>query len=159
MTIWSWSNAPFPEDSLWIADDVLGGVGSAGTSFDTNRWRELMFFIRVMIAFKKLTRSEQTNLLADGWSFAKWLEQIPECESRQLSHMLLFLLFPDDFERIFGGTDRKKIVSAFTEKSMSQVRRLSALQIDRQLAEIRREKEEEFDTRELDFHAGVSPAP
>ncbi len=65
--------------------------------------------------------------------------------------MLLFLLFPDDFERIFGGGDRRKIVSAFTGIPINQVRAMSAIEIDQKLAEIRKDKEEEYDTKELDF--------
>jgi len=53
--IWSWSGDNFPEDLEWLSDSVLGGVGSAGTGYNTNRWRELVFFIRLMIAFKTLT--------------------------------------------------------------------------------------------------------
>ncbi|MEW8063547.1 MAG: AAA family ATPase [Candidatus Thiodiazotropha endolucinida] len=150
--IWEWSGEAFPEDSEWIKDDVLGGVGSAGTSFNTNRWRELVFFIRAMIAFKRLTDQERKNLLSDGWAFAQWLEQVPECDARQLRHMFLFLLFPGDFERIFGGTDRRRIVRTFSGKSAAQVRNLSALEIDRNLLEIRKQKEEEYGTKELDFY-------
>ena len=150
--IWEWSEEVFPEDSEWIKDDVLGGVGSAGTSFNTNRWRELVFFIRAMIAFKRLTGQERNNLLSDGWAFAQWLEQVPECDARQLRHMFLFLLFPDDFERIFGGADRRRIVRTFSGKSAAQVRNLSALEIDRNLLEIRKQKEEEYGTKELDFY-------
>src|ERR1017187_164210 len=44
-TIWSWSGMPLPEDSPWLSDEVLAGIGSAGTAFNTQRWRELRFFI------------------------------------------------------------------------------------------------------------------
>lgn len=150
-TIWNWSKIPFPADSPWLTDEVLAGVGSAGTSFNTNRWRELVYFIRLMMAFKKLSQVEKEDLLQDGWKFAGWLGKIPEGQTRQLRHMLLFLLFPDDFERIFGGGDRRKIVSAFTGIPINQVRAMSAIEIDQKLAEIRKDKEEEYDTKELDF--------
>lgn len=151
-SIWEWSGEPFPEDSAWVADDVLDGVGSAGTSYNTNRWRELVFFIRTMIAFKSLTEPERDKLLSDGWGFAQWIEQVPECKARQLRHMILFLLFPEGFERIFGGTDRRRIVRTFSGKTAAQVRGLSALEIDRNLLEIRQQKEKEYGTNELDFY-------
>lgn len=135
-----------------MSDDVLGGVGSAGTSYNTNRWRELVFFIRTVIAFKNLTAQERDKLLSDGWGFAQWIEQVPECDARQLRHMILFLLFPDEFERIFGGTDRRRIVRTFSGKTAAQVRGLSALEIDRNLLEIRKQKEDEYGTNELDFY-------
>ena len=152
LTIWGWSEEPLPENSRWLSDAILAGIGSGGVSYNTNRWRELTFVIRVIMAFKQLTRPERDVLLKDGWGFAEWLEQIPECDVRQFRHMMLFLLFPDDFERIFGGTDRKKIVSAFSGKSKAQVNALSALKVDRELAAIRKTQEETFSTKELDFY-------
>ena len=151
-TIWSWSENPLPNDSPWLEDSVLAGIGSAGTGYNTNRWRELVFLIRLLIAFKKNAPEERDNLLKDGWAFAKWLEQIPECDSRQFRHMILFLLFPDNFERIFGGTDRRKIVAAFSGKPKVQINALSALEIDKELEVIRQRQEQTFGTTELDFY-------
>ncbi len=150
--IWDWSGKPFPDDSPWLRDDVLAGVGSAGTGYNTNRWREFVFVVRVMIALKQLALPEREELLKDGWSLAKWLEQIPECDSRQFRHMMLFLLFPDDFERIFGGSDRRRIVAAFTGKSDAQVNTLSALEVDRELETIRKEQEQTYGVAEMDFY-------
>ena len=151
-TVWAWSEEPFPEDSPWLQDVALAGVGSAGTGYNTNRWREFIFVIRVMIALKQLAQSEREELLKDGWSLAKWLELIPECDSRQFRHMMLFLLFPDEFERIFGGSDRRRIVAAFTGKSEAQVNTLSALEVDRELATIRKQQEQTYDVAEMDFY-------
>lgn len=150
--IWRWSGSEISSDIKWLSDEVLDGIGSGGTSYNTNRWRELTFFIRTMLAFKRLSANEQAVLLSDGWEFAKWLEGIPEAESRQLRHMLLFLLFPDQFERIFGGTDRRAVVAAFTGRSKAQTKHMSPLEIDRTLADIRRKEEQSYGTAELDFY-------
>lgn len=150
--IWQWSDEPFdPPAELW-SDEVLGGIGSSGTSFNTNRWRELVYFIKLTQAALKMPESEKRNMLEKPWEFAHWLEGIPENDSRQLRHMILFLLFPDTFERIFGGTDRKSIVSAFTGEKIRQVSKLSAIDIDRQLDQIRKEQEQQFETDQLDFY-------
>ncbi|MDE2831655.1 MAG: McrB, partial [Gemmatimonadota bacterium] len=151
--VWEWSGKSFPENSDWLAEDVLGGAGNAGTGFNTNIPDELAFFIRIMIAFKSLAESERRELLYDGWKFGKWLEQIPECDRRQFRNMIVFLLFPDDFEHIFSGTKRRDIVREFTGKANAEVGRLSALEIDRELLDIRREQEKEHDTKDLDFYA------
>ncbi len=148
-TIWRWSGDELPLDSEYLAEECLTGVGSAGTGFNTNRWREVVFFIRLMLSFKQFTDSERRSLLEDGWKFAEWLESIPECDTRQFRHMILFLLFPDDFERIFGGTDRRLIAKTFLGK---KVKGLSALQIDHLLSDIRREQEAQFGSGELDFY-------
>ena len=151
-TIWNWSGESLPEDSLWLQDTVLTGVGSAGTGYNTNRWREFVFVVKVMIAVKELSQVEREGLLKDGWVLAKWLEEIPECNARQFRHMMLFLLFPDSFERIFGGSDRRKIVAAFSGKSNTQVNKLTALEIDQQLAEIRKQQGKTYGMTELDFY-------
>lgn len=151
-TIWRWSGESFDKDQPWLRDEYLGGVGSAGTGFNTNRWRELVYIIRVLIAFKKLSEAERQRLLADGWTLTEWLQQIPENEARQFRHMLLFLLFPDEFERVFGGSDRARIVSAFTDKSTAQIKALSAREIDRELLNIRRQQEQTYGQQELDFY-------
>ena len=151
-TIWDWSDRPFPENSKWFSNEVLSGIGSGGTSFNTNRWRELVFFIRMMIEFKSLPIPERRRLLDDGWKFAEWLEKIPENNQRQLRNMLLFLLFPDQFERVFGGMNRREIVRVFNKNTKSQVKKMSALEIDKSLYEIRQSKVNEYGAEELDFY-------
>lgn len=123
--VWSWSEQALSGDLPWLSKQTLKGVGSAGQSFSHNRWRELTFFVRVMLAFKRLDPSERDRLLQDGWAFAEWVKGIPEEQSRQLRHMILFLLFPDQFERAFAGTDRRQIVISFTGKSKAEVESLS----------------------------------
>ncbi len=95
---------------------------------------------------------ERDRLLQDGWAFAEWLKVIPEEEERQLRHMVLFLLFPDQFERSFSRTDRRQIVISFTGKSKAEVDSLSPLEIDRELLRIRRTQEEKYGTRDLDYY-------
>ena len=136
--VWSWSGQVLSEDLPWLSAQTLNGIGSTGQSYSYNRWRELTFFVRFMLAFKRLDSSERERLLQDGWAFAEWLKVIPEEESRQLRHMILFLLFPDHFERSFSRTDRRQIVISFTGKSKAEVDSLSPLEIDRELLRIRR---------------------
>jgi 5-methylcytosine-specific restriction protein B len=66
--------------------------------------------------------------------------------------MLVFLLFPDSFERIFGGGDRANIVLAFTDIDRASLNRLTSLEIDRKLWEIRASQEREYRTQDLDFY-------
>ena len=100
--VWGWSGQSLPADHPLLQDEVLDGVGSAGASFGVHRWRELAFFVRLLRDFKALTNAEQSALLSDGWKIGEWLARYPESRARQLRHMLLYLLFPDTFERISG---------------------------------------------------------
>jgi 5-methylcytosine-specific restriction protein B len=150
--VWSWSGQVLSDDLPWLSTQTLNGIGSAGQSYSYNRWRELTFFVRFMLAFKRLDPSERDRLLQDGWAFAEWLRVIPEEGSRQLRHMILFLLFPDQFERSFAGTDRRQIVISFAGKSKADVDSLSPVEIDRELLQIRRTQEEKYGTKELDYY-------
>ena len=151
--VWEWSGEPFPENSDCVKDNILGGAGNPGQGFLNHRPYDLEFFIHLMIAFKRLAESERIELLSDGWKFGKWLEKIPGCNDRQFRNMIMFLLFPDDFEHIFARTKRREIVQKFTGKTEAEVWELSALEIDQELLNIRREKEKEYGTRDLDFYA------
>jgi len=152
-TVWSWTGKPSVQESPWLTDSVLAGAGSAGPGFNINRWREFLFLIRVARGFKQQSESERNKLLGDGWRFADFLASVEDSEARQLRHMLLFMLWPDLFERIFGGSDRQIIVAAFSRKTLKDVSRLSALEIDHELAQIRSDQEAKFHTKELDFYA------
>ena len=152
-TIWGWSGAPPDALSPWLTEEILDGIGSAGTSFGVHRWRELTFFIRAMKLFKALPDDERSVLLADGWKFAKWSESVPESDTRQLRHMLLFLLFPDSFERIFSGGDRRLIVQNFSGMTRARVRSLSALEIDRELARARAAEQEKLPDKPFNYES------
>lgn len=151
-TIWSWSGESAPTDSRWLDDDVLAGVGSAGPGFNQNQWRELVFLVNFLRRFRELNAHEQHALMEDGWKFDEWLRQVPDWEARQFRHMLLFLLFPDDFERIFGQNDRKTIVRHYTKRERREVNRMDALQLDRELQAIRKRLEVERGTTQLDYY-------
>jgi 5-methylcytosine-specific restriction enzyme B len=151
-TMWAWSGEPFPSDSPWLQDEVLGGVGSAGPGFNQNQWRELVFLIDFIRAFRALDSSDQQRLVADAWSFDEWLTFVPGWKERQLRHMLLFMLFPDTFERIFGQTDRKAIAHHYSQRAPRDLNGLDPLQLDRELQTIRQRLEEEKGTSELDFY-------
>ena len=150
-TVWSWSGEPFPQTPM-MSDSVLAGVGSAGPGFNQIQWRELAFFINFMSAFQRLDKTQRDQLIADGCAFAEWLKVVPDWEARQFRHMLLFLLFPDEFERIFGQRDRKAVVQAFLGLDGRNVNAMDAVQIDRSLRDIRRKLEAEYGTAELDYY-------
>jgi len=151
--IWSWSGDTLDERLDLLSPQVLAGIGSAGQSFNFNRWRELVFFVQLMLKLKRLPPTERNQLLDDGWSFADWLSTVPESNTRQLRHMILFILFPDYFERIFGGSDRRQIVAFFSGKTKAEVDELSPIALDRELLEIRNNLEAKYQTSKLDFYS------
>lgn len=152
--VFSWSDytiAPANRE-LYLSDAALTGVGSAGTAYNTGRWRELVYLIRITQALLKLAPQQRTALFQNHHNFAKWLEAIPENESRQLRHMLLFLFFPDFNERIFGKTDRRSILLNFGKISNKQYAKMSAYEIDQALLDLRKQFEAEYGTSDLDYY-------
>ena len=61
-TIWEWSERPFPDESKWLSDAVLRGIGSGGPGFSNHRPRELAFCLNVLLTFRRLTKNEQASL-------------------------------------------------------------------------------------------------
>jgi 5-methylcytosine-specific restriction protein B len=153
--VFAWSGlqmTPALKDE-YLSDHSLTGIGSAGTAYNTGRWRELVYLMRFTAAFLKLNKQEKIDLLSDHLRFSEWLEQLPENESRQLRHMLLFLFFPDFNERIFGNTDRCSILFSLTDITKSQYNKMKCRERDAALLTLRQKFEQEFGTADIDYYA------
>lgn len=149
--VWSWSGHVLSDDHELIDRGTLKGLGSAGPGFLAHRPREVRFFIHAMIAFKAFSVDERRALLDDAWRFAEWLDAVPDEGYRQLKHILPFLLFPDQFERIASPGDIRRILiglGGFDRRALKQV---SKVDQDRALLDLRH-KIEEDEGRELDFY-------
>jgi 5-methylcytosine-specific restriction protein B len=85
--------------------------------------------------------SRQTALLSAPWEFGNWVDSLPKMGGeRQLRHMLLYLLFPDTYERISSTGNKRDIVKAFSSYLASFVPTTGdseAITADRQLQSIR----------------------
>lgn len=151
--IWRWSDeAPLSAMTPYLSDDVLAGIGSGGPGYNNHRWRELVFIIKFVGMFKAEPLEKRKELLSDGENFAGWLQSVPDSAARQFRHMLLFLLFPDDFERIFGQGDRRLIARVFSNKPGSDIRALDPVELDHILRVVRRRLETEHAGQPLDYY-------
>ena len=101
--------APFPEQSTFLREDVLGGLGSGGAGFTQYLPYEIAFAVEAFGDLARRPLAERQSLLSDGVQFAKWFDGIPAGNGRQLYHALCHVLFPDTFERIFSHTHKKKL--------------------------------------------------
>jgi len=152
LRVWAWSGEALPEDHPLLSDETLAGVGSGGTSFNTNRWRELGYCIEVTKQALTLPLAERKATFSDFGLLGEWLTRIPESEKRQFRHMLLYMLHPDHGERIFSNGDRMKIALKFTGKPKKALKALNSAEMDQLLLSIRREQEEAFGTQDLCFY-------
>jgi 5-methylcytosine-specific restriction protein B len=151
--VWSWSGHPIPLSATpWLADAVLGGVGSAGPGFNQNQWRELAFCIALAAKLKTLSPDDRASLLSNPPRFDEWITQLPDGKARQFRHMALYLLFPDEFERIFGRTDRRTILQHYSGRTSRDINKLTPEAIDRELQTIRARLEEKHGTARLDYY-------
>lgn len=143
LEIWSWSGTDLDATHPLLSDAVLKGVGSAGTAYNTHRWRELVFLIGALRDFKARDGSEREQITSEPWAFSGWLSSLPEARHRQLIHILPHLLFPDTFERISSESDKRQILAGFGDTPEKEIKKWSTVEIDRALHELRHRLEEE----------------
>lgn len=142
----SWADDSLPETSL-VSEAFAHGIGSGGQGYNTRRPFEIAFLIEFAIAWKKLSADELQQTAADPWRFQAFVDGIEDAETKQLRHMLLHLLFPDDFERIASGNHKRRVIAAFTGLVSHE-----SENEDQQLLAIRRALETLLPNRELDFY-------
>lgn len=141
--IWELTETSLAKDHRYLSDEVLAGVGHAGTAYNTYRWRELSYLINIARAMKGLPVDERRRVLSDPWVFAEWLAEIPRDGFRQLRHMLSWMLFPDTFESITTGRDKRSILQHLEGIPSHRLRSLEFVEVDRRLLDLRRRLEEE----------------
>ncbi len=153
--VWEWSGEPLPDAPFELGEALQDGVGNPGTAFNTHRWREFRFFILVMKAWTASSRPQRDARLSDPWNLAEWLKQQDETRTRQLRHMLLYLLFPDDFEPYATASQKRIIVREFTKKfgeDPDQFDYKDRIEVDRQLLVVRERLQKEGAAEDFDFH-------
>jgi hypothetical protein len=153
--VWGWSGASVPDDPFLLDEALSAGVAHPGMAFHTHRWRELLFFIRLVERWKRLPHDRQDEVLRDGWSLGSWLDDQEESKGRQLRHILLFLLFPYDFEPIVTGHHKRAIVKRWYNEaggSLQDLRMSDHLAVDRALAQVRQHLQSESPSQRVHFY-------
>jgi 5-methylcytosine-specific restriction protein B len=141
-----WTGDSLPESNP-VSAAFSNGIGSGGQGYNTRRPFELAFLIDSMIAWKTLPAERQAVVAADPWLFQEFIDSMADAESKQLRHMLLYLLFPDYFERIASSNHKRRIVKAF-----SGLLRTEPEDEDRAIFAIRGELEKLLPNQQLDFY-------
>jgi 5-methylcytosine-specific restriction protein B len=141
-----WAGDSLPESHL-VSSAFSNGIGSGGQGYNTRRPFEIAFLIDLVIAWKKLPTDRQAAVAADPWLCQEFVDSIDEAESKQLRHMLLYLLFPDHFERIASGNHKRRIIKAFSGLVDSEPE-----DEDRAILAIRGKLEELLPNQPLDFY-------
>ncbi|MEQ8330674.1 MAG: AAA family ATPase [Longimicrobiales bacterium] len=154
--VWEWSGDSLPEDHPDLGDILGAGISHTGAAFNVLKWKEFLFFITMMRAWMKLEDGRREQLLADPWDMATWIQTQDDASKRQLPHILLYLLFPDHFERIATTSHKIKIVRTFRKRwgeDVDAVVYTDRVALDRALLDVRKRVVEEYqDAEVLDFY-------
>jgi 5-methylcytosine-specific restriction protein B len=130
------------------------GIGDPGLVYNTGRPNELTFLARFAIAVREVPAEKRGALLRDHLEVRKLLNELAETHREdfgrppQLRHILLYLLFPDDYERIASEGHKGRICEAFGEV----IDGAAPDDIDDHLRSIRRKLEEFLPGKDLDFY-------
>jgi len=155
-TVWGWSGEELPDDHEYLGDLLAQGVANTGTAYHTHRWREFRFFITMMEDWKALDHDQRAKLLDDPWTFAEWVEGREYAPARQLRHILLFLLFPDQFERIATASHKRLIVKTFRtkwEENAEGFEYSDRIALDKEVLRIREQLSKDYvHLEEFDFY-------
>lgn len=116
-TIWSWSGENVP-DTPCLLDNALQGVGASGHAFRAGMWRQLKFLLLAMAEWTPFTPERRQTMLSedDPSAFCAWLTAIEGGATNAMRHVLLFIAYPDQYERICSWAHKREIYSAFASR-------------------------------------------
>jgi 5-methylcytosine-specific restriction enzyme B len=137
--VWEWSGDPLPERSDLLGDLLDKGIIHPGTAFHTLRWKEFLFFVRLLEKWTVLPEARRRELLSDPWRMASWIDDLDESSGRQLRHVLLFLLFPDSFEASVTSNHKRQVVKRWYHEvggDPSEIHRSDRVALDRAVLKI-----------------------
>ncbi len=141
-----WTDDNLPETNQ-VSAAFSNGIGSGGQGYNTRRPLEIAFMIDLVIAWKGLPAEQQAVVAATASEFQQFVDSIKDAESKQLRHMLLYLLFPDHFERIASSNHKRRIIKAFSGLVSSE-----EVDEDSAILAIRCELEKLLPNQQLDFY-------
>jgi 5-methylcytosine-specific restriction protein B len=158
MEVWSWSGMILdPAHAMLRLLD--NGVGSSGQAFNNRRDIELAFAIRMALWWKETGQAVRDQMTNNPWTLGTALDETVGGEKRQFRHMILFLLFPDSYERISSSRQKQEIVAALESLPGLQQELLplgeggsAAVTLDKKLLAIRRVLEKQYPGQEIDFY-------
>jgi 5-methylcytosine-specific restriction enzyme B len=149
----SWKSLEI-DDKAPLFDSFDHGIGDPGLVYNTGRPFELTYLARFSIEVIAKEAGEREALLADHVRTRKLLDDLAEAHSEevgrppQIRHILLYLLFPDQYERIASAGHKARICEAFRDITDGD----PPEDIDDHLYAIRQKLTEFLPGKSLDFY-------
>lgn len=115
-----WKNLEIDENAPAFRG-FWSGIGDPGLAYNTGRPNELTYLARIALAVVGRPEAERSALLADHIRLRAILNDLAESHREefsrppQLRHVILYLLFPDHYERIASEGHKSRICEAFSE--------------------------------------------
>lgn len=154
--VWEWSGENFPQTTPELGIALERGIGTTGQSYNTRRWKELVFFVEIFQKWLQLSSSERDSFLTSPWGFAEWLDNQEGAGNRQFRHIILYLLFPGQFEPICSTRIKQDIVSYSLieiEEDWAKIDYGNCTVLDQTLSDIRQKLQERREApADFDFH-------
>lgn len=160
----AFSQRVLDEKTHWaLSTEVLSGIGSGGTFFNTGFWWEFSYAIYLFKAWSALPREQRASLIKADADLSGWVDSLSmpdklpggqplNPERRMFRHIFLYLMQPDRYERISSTDNKRIIVKTFSKQLGLQADLRTASRIDEQLRVIRSRLEQELGTASLDFY-------
>ena len=150
--IWRWSGSDIPANE-WVSDEILsGGCAVLGPAYNIYFNLELAYFVGVMRAWCRFSDAEKQEHASDGWKFAEWLDTKDSTGNRQFRHVLLFMIFPEQFENSFRWRHKLEIVASYHEAWGEPPHGDVGVSLDRCLLRGRQQLEQEHPNTEVNFY-------
>jgi 5-methylcytosine-specific restriction protein B len=98
-----------------LVEAALGeGIGNPGSGYNIRRDIQVSYLLDFAIRWKALSAEDQRAKLTDPWALRDFADDAGEdVPVREMRHILLHLLRPEEFERISSGTHKRQIAEAF----------------------------------------------
>jgi 5-methylcytosine-specific restriction protein B len=142
------------EENVPAFKGFSAGVGNPGLVYNTQRPNELIYLARFTIEILKKDEAQRAALLDDHVQLRELLEKLAEKHREefgrppQTKHIILYLLFPEHYERIASEGHKGRIVEAFEGVLDGEMPE----QVDDCLKVIRDRLENYLPKKELDFY-------
>ncbi len=138
-----------------LSDQALRGIGSGGQGAVAYIAQDMAYGARCIAQLMR--DADYPNLINDPAHIQRVITEAVGGDTRQFRHMLLCLLYPGRFERVFSRTDRETIARRFVAQGwINALPNYAPSTIDQALADIINEgiRRGEGSAEDLDFYQG-----
>jgi 5-methylcytosine-specific restriction enzyme B len=132
------------------------GIGNPGAPYNVDRGRQIRYLLDFVERLKQLTPDDRGRLLDDPWRLMAFADAVDPGSRGAMRHVVLHLLRPNEFERIFSGGHKQQVAEAFAAE-VEQAGIELPPELDRRLFAIRQALDQRrvADTPPVDFY--ISP--